>query len=124
MTTLRELLDRVEELDKQAAHANQAARVASEELEAAKSLLASAMEEQGTDIVRKEGFTVTLNDKERPNVVDWDAFYQYVKRSGNLQLFERRVSSRAYSEIMESRKSKPMPGVTTFKYRALAVRRG
>lgn len=124
MTTLRELLDEVEKLDIEAAHANQAARVASEALEGAKQLLMSAMEEQGTDIVRKEGFTVTLNDKERPNVVDWDAFYQYVKRSGNLQLFERRVSSKAYSEIMESRKSKPMPGVNPFKYRTLAVRRG
>jgi hypothetical protein len=124
MKTLRELLDDVEELDKVNALASQAARAASDELEAAKSLLQNAMVEQGTDIVRKDGFTVTNVDKERPQVVDWDAFYPYVKRSGNMQLFERRISSKAYAEIIESRKGKEIPGVIPFQYQQLQIRRG
>jgi hypothetical protein len=124
MSTLRELLDAVEEADKKSALAGQVARVANDALEAAKTELQAAMVAQGTDIARKEGFTVTNKDKERPNVVDWEAFYGYVKRSGNLHLFERRVSSKAFSEIMESRKGKDMPGVNVFQYQQLQIRRG
>lgn len=124
MTTLRELLDNVEVLDKDAALANQAARVATQALDAAKQLLQEAMAEQGTDIVRKEGFTVTNVEKHRPNVVDWDAFYAYVKRTGALHLLERRVSSKAYSEVLESRKGKDVPGVNDFTYQQLQIRRG
>ncbi len=124
MKTLRELLDDVEQLDKISAQANQAARVASENLEGAKSLLMDAMKEQGTDIVRKDGYTATLSDKQRPHVIDWDAFYTFVKRGGHLQLFERRISSKAFTELLESRKSKPIPGANTFDYQTLNIRRG
>lgn len=124
MTTLRELLDEVEAADKDAALASQAARVAAEKLDAAKLLLQLKMQEEGTDIVRKDGFTVSNISKSRPHVVDWDAFYVYVKRSGNLHLLERRVSAKAYSEILESRKAKPVPGVNNFEYQALQIRRG
>ncbi len=124
MKTLRELLDDVEVLDKENAQASSAARAASDALEAAKQILQSAMLEQGTDIVRKDGFTVTNVDKERPHVLDWDAFYPYLKRSGNMHLLERRVSAKAYAEIMESRKGKEIPGVTEYKYQQLQIRRG
>ena len=124
MTTLREALDAVTQADAANAVAGAAARATAEALEAAKATLQGLMEEQGTDIARNEDITVTIVDKARPHVQDWDAFYSYLKRSGALQLLERRVSAKAFTEVLESRGGKDVPGVSTYDYKQLSIRRG
>lgn len=122
--TLKELIEGVEVADKAYALASQSQRVAAEQLEQAKALLLNEMQTQGTETARVEGFTVSRVAKERPHVQDWDAFYAFIKRSGHLQLFERRVSSKAFKEVLELRNGKDLPGVSTFRYEALQTRRG
>lgn len=124
MTTLRELLDAVQEADDAAEIAKEAAREAEKELERRKAALLSVMQEQGTDIVRKEGFTVTLKIKRRTNVFDWDTFYNYLITTNSPQLLERRVSSKAYDEAVEARNGEHLPGCSIFEYPALQTRRG
>lgn len=124
MKTLREALEAVELADQEYAIAGAAARAANDALEAAKAELQGLMVEQGTDIARNEHITVTNVEKERPHVQDWDAFYGYLKRSGDLYLLERRVSSKAFKEVLDLRNGKDLPGVSTFKYQQLSIRRG
>lgn len=123
MSTLRELLDAVEVADQEYAIAAGVARAALERLEAAKSSLMTAMNEQGTDIARKEDFRVTIVPKARPNVLDWAAFYAYILESGNPQLLERRVSAKAYEELALQR-GETLPGTDIFEYQSLQIRRG
>lgn len=122
--TLKELVDAVETADKAHALAAQAERGASEELERCKAALLKEMQDQGTEITRVDGFTASRVQKERPHVLDWEKFYGYLKRSGNLQLLERRVSSKAFKEVLDMRDGEDLPGVSTYRYEALQTRRG
>lgn len=124
MATLRELLDAVEKADNVNATAGAAARAAHDKLEIAKQALQDAMIEQGTDVAKKPGLTVTLKPKSRPNVQDWDAFYAFIKRYNHFQLLERRVSGKAFEEVLLSRKGKEVPGTTVFEYQQLSITRG
>jgi hypothetical protein len=123
VSTLRELLDAVEELDREYDVAAGLARAASEKLEIAKQALMDAMNEQGTDIARKDGFRVTIQDKMRPKVLDWDRFYAYILETGSTQLLERRVSAKAYEELALQR-GETLPGTDIFEYQSLRVQRG
>lgn len=122
--TLKELVDAVEAADKAHALAAQSERAASEELEQSKAALLKEMQDQGTEIARVQGFTVSRVPKERPHVLDWEKFYAFLKRSGHLQLLERRVSSKAFKEVLELRNGEDLPGVSTYRYEALQTRRG
>ena len=47
-----------------------------------------------------------------PTVVDWPALYSYIRKTDSFELLERRVSSVAYREHLES--DKEVPGVDPF----------
>ena len=122
--TIKELVEQVREADDVASRANEAARLATQALNERKDALLAAMQAEGMDVVKVDGFSAKVEEKKRPHVLDWEAFYTFVRRSGNLQLFERRVSSKAFQEVLETRNGKELPGVTTYAYPALQTRRG
>lgn len=122
--TIKELVEQVREADDIASRANEAARLATQTLNERKDALLAAMQAEGMDVVKVDRFSAKVEEKKRPHVLDWEAFYTFVRRSGDLQLFERRVSSKAFQEILESRRGKELPGVTTYSYLALQTRRG
>lgn len=122
--TLGQALAAVEEADKNYATASAVSKSCNELLDAAKAALQELMLAQGTDTARNENITVTIVDKERPHVQDWDAFHKFLRRTGDLQLLERRVAAKAFTEILEKRNGKELPGVTVFKYQQLSIRRG
>lgn len=124
MKTLGEALADVEEADKKYVVSSAETKSLNEKLDAAKAALQELMLSQGTDIARNENITVNIVDKERPHVQDWEAFHAFLRRSGDLQLLERRVSAKAFTEILEKRNGKELPGVTVFKYQQLSIRRG
>ena len=122
--TIKELVEQVREADDVASRANEAARLATQTLNERKDALLTAMQAEGMDVVKVDGFSAKVELKKRPHVLDWDTFYAFLRRTGDLQLFERRVSSKAFQEILEARNGKELPGVTTYSYPALQTRRG
>ena len=56
---------------------------------------------------------VTVVTKEVPQVEDWDAFYKYVKKTGQFDLLQRRVSDGAIKERWEA--GKEIPGIKHFQ---------
>ena len=85
--------------------------------------LLGRMQEAGTDIVRGENATVSINETIRPQIADWDALAAFVQRKKALHLFERRISSTAYREMKQSLGNKPVPGLTEFTQLRLNVRK-
>lgn len=55
---------------------------------------------------------VTITTKVVPQVTDWDALYKHIKKSGEFELMQRRLSEGAVKERWENDKS--VPGVGTF----------
>ena len=54
------------------------------------------------------------------NVLDWDSFEAYVKKTGHFHLFQRRLSDPGLREIWDS--GKKIPGVEPFVKRRLNLR--
>ncbi len=119
--TLGELLEAVRVADDEASAVSEQLRSLQTALRDAEEELYNAMQEQGIDRVRNEHITVSLVEKTRPQVTDWDAFYEVV--SENPQLLERRVSAKPYLELLESRGGEAIPGTQLYSYIALQKKR-
>lgn len=55
---------------------------------------------------------VTVTTKEVPSVKDWDKLYKYIKKTGEFDLFQRRLVNDAVQERWEA--GKEIPGVERF----------
>lgn len=62
---------------------------------------------------------VTVVTKEIPQVEDWDAFYKYVKKTGNFDLLQRRLTDAAVKERWEA--GKEIPGVKHFQVVSVSI---
>lgn len=71
--------------------------------------------------VKGELATAYIEEREHFNISDRRTFEKYVKRTGNLQLFQGRVSSEAYKELRAQGK-KPA-GVGTFTKTSFRTRK-
>lgn len=83
-------------------------------------LLMQRMEAEGTDKAtgKKAGASITSGIV--ANVTDWEAVEKFIKRTGNFQLFQRRVSDAAYRELMESKGA--VPGMEPFVKKRVNLR--
>lgn len=61
---------------------------------------------------------VHVDSKPVPQVEDWDAFYKHVKKTGQFDLMQRRLSESAIKERWENNKT--VPGVTKFNVKTVS----
>ena len=62
---------------------------------------------------------VTVVTKQVPQVKDWDAFYKHVKKSGDFDLLQRRLTDSAIKERWEA--GKEIPGVEHFNAVSVSI---
>lgn len=62
---------------------------------------------------------VSIHTKTVPTPVDWDAFYKYVKKTGQFQLMQRRLSEAAIGELWDA--GKKVPGVDRFNVKTVSL---
>lgn len=62
---------------------------------------------------------VTVITKVVPQVKDWDAFYKYVKKTGQFDLMQRRINDSAIKERWEA--GKEIPGVEHFNAVSVSI---
>ena len=62
---------------------------------------------------------VTIVTKQVPQVKDWDAFYKHVKKSGDFDLLQRRLTDSAIKERWEA--GKEVPGVEHFNAVSVSI---
>lgn len=67
---------------------------------------------EGMDKATGKKATVSISRVVVANVVDWDAVYKFVKKTGNFQLFQRRISDPAFRELAEAKGG--VPGLEPF----------
>lgn len=62
---------------------------------------------------------VQIKTKDRPSVVDWDAFYTHIKKKGEFELLNRAVNNKSVKERWEQ--GKQIPGVEKFVYKDVSL---
>ncbi len=85
--------------------------------------LMKMMAESGSENLKIKGIgQAYLTTKTFTKGKDWDAIWKYVEESGNLDLLQRRLSSKAVQEFMEANSGDLPPGVDVSTERAVVVR--
>lgn len=62
---------------------------------------------------------VQIKHKDRPAVMDWDKFYDHIRKNRAFELLNRAVNAKAVKERWES--GKVVPGVEKFPYKDVSV---
>jgi hypothetical protein len=65
--------------------------------------------------------TIYISPQVVPKVVDWDAFYGYIRKTEAFHMLERRPSRAAFRELYEAKK--PVPGVEAVEFDEVRTRR-
>ena len=91
------------------------------EIEEREKVVMGLLDQQEITLGRGRVGKVSITENVVPNVVDWEAFGQYVIENGALYLMERRPSVKAWRELHES--GDTPPGTTPFTKRGLSVRK-
>ena len=120
-TTLGAMIDQsydLRELRRKLAAEDKMIKANLDELE---SKIIAKLDAEGTDRGASKTASVSISESEEPNVVDWDKFCAFAKRTGNMHLFQRRVSAPAWRELRGLKKAE-VPGLEVFKKRSLNLR--
>ena len=119
--TLGGMIDRAFELREYRRKLAAEDKALGEDLKHVEQQIIDKLDAEGTDRGASKKASVSISETEEPDVVDWDAFCAFAKRTGNMHLFQRRVSAPAWRELRAKKKSE-VPGLEVFKKRSLNLR--
>jgi len=91
------------------------------DLDALDAKLFEILDEQGVNGIDSDGITLSISETVLPSVKDWPAVYAYVAETGRFELFERRMASTAFRELLEM--GVQIPGTESFTKRAINMRK-
>lgn len=94
---------------------------AKEEYERLERDVMAKLQEQGVTNSRSNLAIATITEQTVANVVDWDAFIEYVIQNHAPHLIQRRIASRAALEEIEDN-GETIPGVTVATLTKLGLR--
>jgi len=88
----------------------------------AESGLLASLEAQGLEQSRGKSATATITKAVVPNVLDWEAFHQFIADNHAFYLLDRRASAPSYRELLESREGEAVPGVEPYERVTISIR--
>lgn len=91
-----------------------------ERIKDAEATLMEVMQKEGIDKSTGKKATVSISESVVGNVTDWDLFWQFVFKTKQSHLLQRRVSDPAIRELFETKGK--VPGVEPFTRRKLNLR--
>ena len=119
--TLGGMIDELFDLREQRRSLAAEDKVLSEDARILEAKIIAKLDAEGTDRGASRKASVSISESEEPNVTDWEVFCAFAKRTGNMHLFQRRVSAPAWRELRALKKS-DVPGLESFKKRSLNLR--
>lgn len=97
------------------------ARKIKDELET--QLMGIMLDDQGIEKVTGKLATVTISRLDVPQIDDWAKTERFILRNKALYLYERRISGKAFRELIAERgPKKPIPGISVFEKVSLNLR--
>lgn len=83
--------------------------------------LIAAMDAQGLTKSGGGPATASISESVVPQVEDWDRFHAFIGKTKRYYLLERRPAVVAYRELLELRKGRKIPGVSSFTKRTVRL---
>lgn len=118
--TVGAMMDRLFQIRNQKRELEEEIKALNEEWEGIEARLLMQMDEQGSTRVANTQGTAILSETLVPQVEDWESFIHWARDNDALHMIQRRVSSPAYREIIESGQS--VPGLSPFTKRSVNLR--
>ena len=89
--------------------------------------LRDAMQAVGTDMARANGHTISIQTRIVPTLKDYDTFGEWFAKEIQdhpeyISLFERRISSPVYRELLETMEGEEIPGIEPFEKWSISLR--
>lgn len=72
-------------------------------------ILLAKMDAEEVNRTANKNASVSINETTVPEVEDWDALYKHILDTKEFALLQRRVSSKAYKEVLDL--GEPVPGL-------------
>lgn len=82
--------------------------------------LLNEMQASGLDKATGKFANVSIQESQKPQIEDWDAFYKYIGKTGYYHLLERRPSTSGCRELFETKGS--IPGVIPVTLKRISLR--
>lgn len=92
-------------------------------IETCQNFLLKKADEQGVKGFKTDLGTTFTSESLKVSIADQQAFFDFVKESGDLDFFEKRVSSTHVKEYMDSHEGVAPPGLNLFTAREMRVRK-
>jgi len=117
-----QLLQALEAIDNKIDHVNGVLRDLKRERDSIVEAIEQLMDEQGTTMLAAGGLVCEAKFEQVPRIQDWAALEQFILRHKRLDLFQRRLMTSVWRELVEDRGGEPPPGTAAFVKRSLSVR--
>lgn len=114
------IIDKMFDLREQRRRLEEEAAKLEADYKAQEEMLMERMGKENTDKAAGKKASVSITTGVVANVTDWAKVEAFVKKTGNFQLFQRRVSDPAFRELMESKG--PVPGMEPFTKKKVNLR--
>lgn len=115
---LGDLIDKMASLKTQKAEHDSSATALGREIEALEQQIIDVLDEQKTTKGSSKTATVSIAESVQPNVENWDAVFEFIRKNRMFHLVQRRMSAPAWRELESL--GKKVPGVVPFTKRSLS----
>ena len=120
--TQGQLIDKLYELREQIRELDRQSQALKDEKSAIEDTLLKELDAQGVQSVSGRKATASISENLVPSVEDWDSFHAFIRKNNAFYLLQRRANPAPYRELMEQRRGRKIPGVTTVTLRTLNLR--
>lgn len=120
MTTIGDKIDALYALREEKRELEEKMKETTEKIRELEAEVIELMDSQNVVKATGSKATVSISSSVRPQVEDWDAFYEFIHRHKYYHLLERRPSVTGCRELFEHKGS--IPGVVPFVQRKLNMR--
>lgn len=105
-----ELRERIRELDRQS-------QSLKDEKTTLEDQLLKDLDAQGVQSVSGRRATASISENIVPSIEDWDSFHAFIRKNNAFYLLQRRANPAPYRELIQQRRGRKIPGVTSVTLR-------
>lgn len=118
--TLGSIIDTYRAIYDQRAELNAQAKELTKQMEELAPKILGQLDDLGIDSAKGKVASVRVEEKIRPAVKDWDAFYNFIRENDAWFLLERRPTALAYADMIKA--GDEVPGVEALHLREIVCR--
>jgi hypothetical protein len=121
MTGMGNLSRKLFDLKLEKADHNKCVSVLNDEIKEVEIALLMKMRDEELPSISNDLGTVYISPQVVPDVVNWDMFYEHIRKTNSFHLLERRLTKTAYREMIENGES--VPGVDPVRFDEVRTRK-